>query len=225
MKILIINQFFYPDIAATAQLMTDLSEDLAERNIDVTILTSDSNYLGGKLDLRRNGRFFASEIIRVHCSSFGRGSFLGRFLDYISFYFLILIKSLFLPKFDVVLVLTTPPLISCVGLLLKVFKKSRFICLIEDLYPDTALALGVLKHKSLLVKAIHRLSNLIYEHADKIIAISDNMKNRLIAKGMNSEKIAVIDNWADKKQIYPVVKKKNWFVEEHQFSNKFIFEY
>ncbi|MFQ5640469.1 MAG: glycosyltransferase family 4 protein [bacterium] len=225
MKVLIINQFFYPDIAATAQLMTDLTEDLADKKVEVTVLTSNSNYLGGKLDLKRNGRLFAAKIVRVNCWSFGRSTFLRRILDYASFFVLIIFRSLLLPRHDVVLALTTPPLISVVGLILKVFKRSKYVCLMEDLYPDTALALGILKEKHLVVKAAHYVANLVYRYADRIIAISQNMQTALIEKGVSRDKITVIDNWADKKQIYPVVKKHNWFIEKHALSGKFVVEY
>ena len=225
MRILIINQFFYPDIAATAQLMTDLTEDLAKRNLDITVLTSNSNYLGGKLDLSKNGRFIPARIIRVNSLSFGRRHVQGRVLDYLSFLVMILCRSLFLPRFDLVLALTTPPLIASVGLLLKMVKKSKYVCLVEDLYPETAIALGILGEKSLIVRMTGKISRMIYRRADRIIAISENMKRKLTGKDIDENKITVIDNWADQRLIYPIEQKKNWFIREHNLQNKFIVQY
>ena len=225
MKILIINQFFYPDIAATAQLMTDLTEDLAAKNADITVLTSNSNYLGGKIDLSKNGHFLAAKIIRVNCLSFGRKHVVGRVLDYLSFLVMILGRALFLPRYDIVLALTTPPLVAGVGLVLKIVKKSKFVCLVEDLYPDTAIALGVLGEKSIIVTATEKISRFIYRCADCVVAISGNMKRKLIDKGIDENKITVIDNWADRRLIYPISKKKNWFIEMHRMNDKFVVQY
>jgi glycosyltransferase involved in cell wall biosynthesis len=146
-------------------------------------------------------------------------------LDYSSFFLLVLFKCLLLPKQDVVLALTTPPLISIMGLILKVVKKSKYVCLVEDLYPDTAVTLGILREKSLSVKVTNLISKTIFENADKIIAISNGMKKRLLGKGIQPERIEVIDNWADQAQIYPVAKKDNWFLSKHQLGNDFIIQY
>ena len=88
MKLLIVNQYFYPDVAATAQLLTDLSEDLADKEMDITVLTGNSNYLGGKLDLSSNGKYIKSKVIRVNSFSLGKTSTMRRLLDYLSFYIL-----------------------------------------------------------------------------------------------------------------------------------------
>ena len=225
MKVLIINQYFYPDIAATAQLITNLAEDLVARNLQITVLTSRSNYLGGQLKVDNHGTSFDANIIRVRCTSYGRRSLFGRFLDYISFYFLVLVRSLALPKHDVVLVLTTPPLLSFVGLILKIVKGSKYVCLVEDLYPDTAVALGLLAEKSLSVRVVNSISNKVYVKADSVIAISKSMKDRLVNQGAPEENVVVVDNWADKEQIYPIPKADNWFAEEHGLCESFTVEY
>lgn len=225
MKLLIINQYFYPNIAATAQLLTDLSEDLADKDIDVTILTSHSSYLKGRLDVNKNGKYFKSAVIRLNSFTFGKTNTIHRILDYFSFYILAILKSLILPKHDVTLIMTNPPLIFFIGPIIKVFKKSKIICLVEDLYPDTAIALGFLKAKNLFVRIINLVSKLVFKYADMVIAISKNMETRLIEKGVEKNKIVIIDNWADKNQIYPVTEKDNWFLKEHNLQNEFIIEY
>jgi glycosyltransferase involved in cell wall biosynthesis len=225
LRVLIINQFFYPDVAATAQLITDLVEDLADKNFKITVLTSRSNYLGGKLYAERNGKLFDAKVIRVKCTCFGKKSTIGRVLDYISFYFLALIRGLSLPKQDAVVVLTTPPLLSFIGLVLKKVKGSKYVCVVEDLYPETAIALGVLRSPSLPVKVINSISKKSYVSADSVIAISEKMKDRLIDHGAHEQKVVVVDNWADSNQIYPVLKEKNWFTQRHQLQNCFTVEY
>ncbi len=225
MKVLLINQYFYPDVAATAQLMTDLTEDLASRNIKMTVLTSNSRYNGGKLDGSRNGRQPNAKIIRVNSSSLGKRNNAARLLDYLSFYFLVTVRSLFLCKQDVVIALTTPPLLSLVGLLLKVVKRSKFVYLVEDVYPDTAVAFGVLKKDGILTGIMNHISNQSYRHADRVIAISEKMKTTLTNKGVATSTISTIHNWADVKQIYPVCRNENRFISRNNLEKYFTVQY
>lgn len=226
MKLLIINQFFYPDIAATAQMVTDLAEDLSEEDFEITVLTSNSNYLGGTLNgSRTNGKHFKANVIRLNSLSFGRARTLGRIMDYMSFYILALIKSLLLPKPDLALILTTPPLIGCVGWILKLIKRTRYVCLVQDLYPDTAIALGVLRANSLVAKISDAVANAIYRKADHIIAISENMRVKIVQKRVEPARMSIISNWADKRQIYPVAKSGNWFAAKHSLTEYFTVQY
>jgi hypothetical protein len=113
MRIIILNQFFYPDHSATSQLMTSLAEGLVEKGVEVTALAGRGRYNGGeKLPQRdvHNG----IRIERAFATSFGKRAAIGRLADYLSFY-LGASGLLRLPSHDVVMSLTTPPLIGLVA--------------------------------------------------------------------------------------------------------------
>ena len=85
MKLLLLNQFFHPDLSATAQIATDLAEDLAAGGIEVTALAARGSYLGGeRLPARDRHRGIA--IRRLWATSLGKRTLLHRGLDYASFY-------------------------------------------------------------------------------------------------------------------------------------------
>ncbi len=86
MRILLLNQYFWPDMAATAQLLAELAEDLVAGGADVTALPGRGSYVPGRAGkLPRREEWRGVRIRRVWCTSFGRGSMVGRVADYLTF--------------------------------------------------------------------------------------------------------------------------------------------
>ncbi len=182
MRVLLVNQYFHPDLAATAQIMTDLAVDLAARGAEVTAVTGRAPYVGNDRYGPRE-EFSGVHIRRPPTTSFGRGSIAGRMADYLSLYAGTLAELALLPHQDVVVTLSTPPLISLVGAAHRFARGSRFIYWVQDLYPDVAVQLGVLGKNSPMTWAMERLSRASLRSADAIVALGDAMADRLIAKG------------------------------------------
>ena len=145
MKILFINQFFWPDSAATSQLLGDLTRDLVAR--------------GHKVDVICGGTYAATDrtdapnvaVHRVNGIGFSRGV-LGRVSSYLSFYIGATWRALTVAQPDVIVTLTTPPLLSVVGALVHRLRGSRFYIWEMDMYPDVAVDLGYIGSGSLLHK-------------------------------------------------------------------------
>src|SRR5438270_806195 len=108
MRILLINQFFWPDSAATSQLLTDLARGLNERGHEVFVIAGKSGYAPDEADDPPS-----ATVYRVRSVPFARGS-VGRVLSYGSFFISSLALGLKFPRPDLVVTLTTPPLISLV---------------------------------------------------------------------------------------------------------------
>ena len=182
MRVLILNQFFYPDISATSQLMTDLAEDLVELGADVTALCCRDRYIRGE-QLNADEIYKGIRIIRVRSTQFDRASFTKRAVAYLSFYASSFVKTIRLKKPDVILVLTTPPLIAGVACLVKAFSRCRVIYVVQDLYPDVAVQLEVLKADSLLTKILERISQFTLTRSDAIVALGECMPKADRIKG------------------------------------------
>ena len=112
MKTVFVNRFFYPDISATSQMLTDAAFFMADRGHPIHIVTSRLTYEG-------DDRLPASEIAhgvtvhRIWTTQFGRGNLIGRAFDYLSFHlsvFFVLLKLL--QKGDTVIAKTDPPMVS-----------------------------------------------------------------------------------------------------------------
>src|SRR5438067_7353741 len=136
MRLIILNQFFYPDHSATSQLMTDLAESLVEHGVEVTALAGCGRYNGGER-LAPSEVYKGVRIERAWATSFGKKSSVGRVFDYLSFYMGASWRLLRLPRHDIVMALTTPPLIGLIALVIaRVVRGMRVVSLVQDIYPD-----------------------------------------------------------------------------------------
>ena len=224
-KILIMTQHFYPEVASTAQLMTDLAMDLVDKGMDVTVLAARPYYLTSQhKEISPKEEYLGIKIIRVFTTRFDLSNILGRIPNWLSFHIFGLIKSIVLARHDVVLTLTNPPYMALVGMVLQKLKGSKFIFGVQDIYPDVPEKLGLIKNKT-IVKLLSSLTRWNYRKADRIISIGEFMREEIIRHGIRPEKIAVIHNWADSDELYPICKEENPFVEKLGLQGKFIVSY
>jgi colanic acid biosynthesis glycosyl transferase WcaI len=224
MRIIILNQFFYPDHSATSQLMTELAESLVERGVGVTALAGRGRYNGGeRLAPRESLR--GVRIERAWSTSFGKRSTLGRVSDYLSFYLGASWKMLRLPRHELVMALTTPPLIGLVALAVGRLRRMRVVMLVQDVYPDIAIALGALSDRNPATRFIDWISSRTLKRADRIVVLSQCMRDRIAGKigAERASRIDVIHNWADGSDIRPLAKDEpNPFAEEHNLDGSFV---
>lgn len=224
MRIIILNQFFYPDHSATSQLMTELAESLVERGVEVTALAGRGRYSGGqRLAAREKHR--GVRIERAWSTSFGKRSTLARVSDYVTFYLGAFWKLLRLPRHDLVMPLTTPPLIGLVALAVGRLRGMRVVMLVQDVYPDIAVALGALRARNPATRLIDWISRQSLKRSDRIVVLSQCMRDRIAAKvdEERESRIDVISNWADGSDIRPLRKdERNPFAEENNLGDSFV---
>lgn len=195
MRILLLNQFFWPDAAATSQLLTDLAERLAGQGHEVTAIAGRSTYAANNVATPP-----PVTIIRAWATPFSRGA-MGRIGSSLSFLLSSMWHGMRVNRPDVILTLTTPPLVSVVGTLLKKLRGVRHYCWEMDVYPDIAVELGVLPEKAAVTRLIGRVADWSRLSSDGVIALGECMKDRLVAHGIPAAQVHVADNWADSRQI------------------------
>ena len=183
MKILLLNQFFWPDSSATSQLLTDLARGLVSRGHQVSVICADGSYAPSASDTPP-----AVRVQRVKALPFVRGR-AGRMMSYLSFYCMALLRAFTLPKPDLVVSLTTPPLISLVGSFVKIFRGSRHFIWEMDIYPDVAIDLKYFKAGGLTDRVTGLLADRSRHNADGILALGECMKERLIHRGIPASKV------------------------------------
>jgi colanic acid biosynthesis glycosyl transferase WcaI len=189
MRVLLMNQFFAPGVAPTGQLLADVARELAARGHSVRVVCA-----GGAPPAA------GVRVLRVAATRFTR-SRAGRLLSYASFYVGALWYGLWAPRMDVVVTLTTPPLLCLVGTLLHKLRGARHIIWEMDVYPDIAEAVGVLRPGSLVARAIGALADYSRRNASEVIALGPCMRERLVARGVPRVRVAA--NWADGALIRP----------------------
>jgi colanic acid biosynthesis glycosyl transferase WcaI len=190
-KILLLNQFFWPDVAATSQLLTDLARELGERGHDVEVICGSTGYAMAGVSAGPGVTIRRSRTI-----PFGRGK-AGRILSYASFLTSAAWQGLTTSKPDLVVTLTTPPLLSLLGTLLKLTRGTRHFSWEMDLYPDVICDLGYVPKTNMAIRAIGFLADFSRRNADGVIALGDCMRRRLVERGIPADKVHVSENWAD----------------------------
>lgn len=225
MRILLLNQTYHPDVAATAQHAHDLALYLIEAGHEVIVVTSRSIYGSKGAALPRYEVNDGVEVHRVGASLFGKGGIPGRAADYGVFYLLAAWKVLLMNRVDVVVPFTTPPLIAGVGLLRKLLRGTPYVYWVMDLYPDVAVACGVIKSNGLLQRTLEWISRCCMRSASKVVILGRCMRDRLRSKRVSDDKLALIGVWADADEVRPVPREDNPLRTEWGLSGKFVVMY
>ena len=198
LHLLVINQFFWPDMAPTGQLLSDVTRAVEGEENTTTAICGAPDYGATDITTAPSVRILRSRLVR-----FSRRA-LGRILSYASFLMGAVWNGFRIGRPDVIVTLTTPPLTSVLGRLLKLSRGCRHFIWEMDVYPDIAVDLGVLRANSLLTAAIGALADWSRRNCDGIIVLGEDMKARLIARGIPEHKIHVAENWADGRRITPL---------------------
>ena len=163
---------------------------------------------------------------RVASTQFGRGALLGRSLDYLSFYRSVRQKLAELARRgDIVIVKTDPPLLS-VAVMGPVRRNgARLINWLQDIYPETAVALGVPFMRGPVGSGFAPLRNRSLRHAEATVVLGELMAQRVARSGAPADRIHVIANWCDDEDIRPLVGEDNPLRREWNLAGKFVVGY
>jgi colanic acid biosynthesis glycosyl transferase WcaI len=201
-RILLITQWFDPEPTFKGILF---AKELVSRGFEVEVITGFPNYPGGTLYDGYRVKFIQKEVIdgvlvtRVPLFPSHDKSKLGRVFNYLSFAFSSLIYGLFFSKRADVIYAYHPPLtVGISALIIKLFRRVPVVLDIQDMWPDTLKATGMISNSSLL-GFVSKVCNLIYSGVTKIVVLSPGFKDLLIDRGVPENKIKIIYNWADEK--------------------------
>ena len=213
MKILIVTQWFDPEPTFKGLLF---AKELVNCGHEVEVITGFPNYPGGKVYDGYKIKALHKEFIegvnvaRVALYPSHDSSAFKRILNYFSFFITSLFYGLFKAKKADVIYAYNPPLTTTLSAV--IFGKLRNIPVvidIQDLWPDTLTATGMLNNKAAL-NVISKLCNFTYRCANEIVVLSPGFKNRLIERGVPKDKITVIYNWCDETVLSGVKPNKSY---------------
>jgi colanic acid biosynthesis glycosyl transferase WcaI len=225
LRILLLNQCFYPDVVSTAQHLTDLATALTARGHEVTVVASDRGYDDPATRFKRRERWNNIEIIRIPSLSLGKNSRWRRAFNFGSFLLVCLLRLLAMRRFDVVVALTSPPLISFLGALFVKLKGGSFCFWVMDLNPDEAIAAGWLDEKSLASRVFQRMLNYSFKVAARTVVLDRFMKERVVAKGFDPARIAIVPPWSHDDRVQYSAAGREAFRQKHALADKFVVMY
>jgi glycosyltransferase involved in cell wall biosynthesis len=226
-KICFFNRSYWPDQAATGQLLTELAQDLVSRfGWEVTVVAGPALHSS-----ERNGRHrlrpVHSEdhngvrILRSASTTFRPARFAGRVTNYASYALSAAVASFQIGRPDVVVAMTDPPIIGRLAIAAARRTGARFVFLCEDVFPEVAQLLDHFDHP-LISRSLDQLNRMLLREAHATVAIGERMRERLVdEKGADPARVQVIHNWADCDAIRPG-EKDNAFSRAHGLADKFV---
>jgi len=225
MKITLINKYFHPDSSATSQLATDLAVHLAARGHSVKIVTSCQLYGDPAAALPRTEHCGDIRIRRLRASRFGRRHLSGRIVDYFTFHVRLLVHLLLeLDRDTTVVCCTDPPLISIPAAVACKIRGARLVNWLQDLYPEVAARIQVLREDSLGTRLALRLRDWSLRCAERNVAVG-----RVMAAGLSGrvgeDSVSTIHNWSDTQSIRPLAAADNPLRQQWQLEQAFVVGY
>jgi colanic acid biosynthesis glycosyl transferase WcaI len=207
-RVLVLNQYYWPGVEATADLLSELCRAHA-RDLEVTVGT-------GKIRGAANERRVVHEgvvVRRVRSTTFFRANLWLRALNYVTYLVSSLFEGFFARPPDVVFCMTDPPVIGNVALLVARRFRVPLVVVSQDVFPEIAVQLKRLENP-IVVGALRRAINYYLSHADGVVAIGDTMRRRLEEKGAVPARTRVIPNWVDTTVLTPQPRENEWAAQQ-----------
>jgi len=212
-RLLVLNQYYWPGKEATANLLTELCEALAER-YDVTVVT------GAAPDQPATSTRNGVRIVRVHSTAYDRTQLSRRALNYFTYITGALREALALPRPDVVMCMTDPPFVGAIAEIVARRFRAPVLVSTQDVFPEIAVKLGRLTNP-FAIAALRLLVNFSLRRADRVVVIGETMKERVTAKGVAPQRIRVISNWGDASSVTPQPRDNRW-ARKQDYVGKFV---
>jgi glycosyltransferase involved in cell wall biosynthesis len=231
-SVTILTEYFYPEEASTAQLLTELAEGL-KGSFDISVVTTFPYYHQDDRSqtVPRRENYRDIEINRIRSTRFNKDVIPLRILNWLSFAVLVLVELFRRHKDDDVhIVLSNPPILPFVSWFHKQVWDTPYIYVIYDMYPDMPIELDVISEDGIIAHIWERAVRAVYRDADRLVVLGESMQDRLVEKmeddsAFDAEKVEVIPNWEDEDFIEPQAKSDNEFAQEQNTVDQFTLLY
>ena len=227
-RIFFVNRFFFPDLTATSQILSDLAFALAERGIPVTVITSRLRNDVPKALLPRRENIRGVEVVRVRTSRFGGEARLRwRLLDYLSFYGPATLALLTrVRRGDLIVAKTDPPLVSVFALAVAWIRGARLVNWLQDVFPEIAekSQMGIFLGGR-VARWLKKLRDASLHRARVNVVLGDAMRRVIAARGVPQGRIRVIANWVDERKITPLPREESALRAPWGLEGKFVVGY
>tara|TARA_B100000959_G_scaffold284784_1_gene357353 strand:+ start:516 stop:1784 length:1269 start_codon:yes stop_codon:yes gene_type:complete len=219
MQVVILNQYYAPDVASSGHLLFELAEEIARLGADTSVVTCRPSY-GPPESWQKCPRKETKngvKTLRMNATRFSKDSIIGRLVNIVSFMVpLTLFHVLPKRKGKVFLYTTNPPFLGFVGGFCSYVFKHKYVVLLHDSYPEIGVWLGKIKEGGLIDRIWQWCNKIMYRRANQIIVLSDAAKDLVVNNyGPEPNRVHVIPNWADPNDLTPKPKEDSNFAIKH----------
>jgi colanic acid biosynthesis glycosyl transferase WcaI len=213
-RILFITPYYPPEKGAAAVRVSETATRLVKQGHEVTVLTTVPNYPTGIVPQQYRGRLLQEEqidgvrVVRVWSYVSPNKGFLRRILAQLSFGCLTpLLGGKAVHQPDIIILESHPLFNAIAGRVIAKWKHCPFIFMVSDLWPASAVQLGVLRNKT-LIRLAEWLERSTYKRAGLIWALSAGIRDGIIECGIPPERVFLLTNGADLSMFYPQDQKQ-----------------
>lgn len=233
-KLLVYAHYYYPDVAATGQILMELAEGMTEQ-FDTTILCTVPSYTG-TIEERYTPKKYYPEVIhgirvlRIRVPEFRKGYAVSRICNIMSYFYRAMIATFMVGKVDYVFSISQPPILGgMLGIYGKLVKRAKFIYNIQDFNPEQTGAVSYTRN-GLVLKLMLAVDKFSCRMSDKVIVVGRDMVETLKKRfqGGKVPKHCCINNWIDEKAVYPMpgeTKEVQEFKKRYGLEDKFVVMY
>jgi glycosyltransferase involved in cell wall biosynthesis len=218
-KITILCQLFYPELVSTGQTLTELAEELTLIGHAVTVYAAPPSIDPFRKTTPQHITYKTIKIERLWATHFSKLNMIGRITNALTFSFSTFFKLLLDKENTPILVLTNPPFLGWIIAFISLLKKRKFIYLIFDVYPETAIENGLFSNTSLISVIWKKFNTFTFEKASKVMVIGRCMKSKIEQHVTPKNKLLLTHVWADDKGIQSSIKtpdicRNKWGLKE-----------
>ena len=231
-RLLIYAHYFYPDVASTGQILTELCAGL-QYDFKVTVICVVPSYDGKVAEKYRKHRIYQErhetiDVVRVRVPEFDKRNKLSRIKNILAYFFNAIYATFKVGKQDLVYSVSQPPILGGIlGTIGKWLKRAKFVYNIQDFNPEQTEAIGYTKNK-LIIEIARAVDKVTCRCSDQIVIVGRDMQETLNKrfKGGNAPKSVVINNWINETQVYPLPQDHTRvaaFRQKYGLDGKFVF--
>lgn len=231
MKVLLLTQYFPPEIGATQNRMVEFAAALSEAGHDVEVITEVPNHPSGVIAAAYKTRWIYREqadgyrVTRVWVLAAPHKTFVTRVGFYLSFFVLAIVACLVQRRRYDVIIATTPPLtVAVAALLLSKMKRTAFVADVRDLWPEAAAALGELSNPH-LYRLASWLERAVYRGAVAITATTEPFCEHILAHGGPRGRVTQVANGTRPDLFQTSVAARGAFRAQQHLGDAFVVAY
>jgi glycosyltransferase involved in cell wall biosynthesis len=219
LRVVILNQYYVPDVASTGQLLSELAEYLARAGARVSVIATQPSY--GPPETRQRCPRRAVEggihVTRLWTTRFSKDSPVGRTINSLTFLVQLMATLLLRGKRgEVFLYTTNPPYLGVIGAIISVFRRHPYVVLLHDSYPQLTVLVGMIRAGGLIEWIWNRCNRFMYKRAAQSIVLC-RAAQKLVCEtyDISRDRVHIVHNWANPETIRIKPKTANEFARAH----------
>lgn len=231
-NLLIYAHYYYPDVASTGQILTELAEGLND-TFHTTVICTVPSYTGKISQYYRKHKYYYEningvDVLRIRVPEFRKSFALSRIFNILSYFFSAVFATFRVEHQDYIFTISQPPILGgMLGVIGKHIKKAKLIYNIQDFNPEQVMAVDF-THNKLVLSIMMLLDKYSCQQANKVIIVGRDMIETLQKRFQKMVPYAYINNWINEKEIYPLPEDNARvlkFKRKYGLENKFVIMY